>query len=576
MANIYDVNAAIAKPNVLDSFRTGQQYGMRLREQQQAQQDEQALRGLAPQVVAGDPGAYERAAAIDPQAAGQYDAANVNMAKRAAGAAAYMLDAVKRGNPQEIQGRYQAVLPFLTKLGASQGKTPPPQFDPAMVPAMEQIVARAQGMGQDANAMPAGFQELHMKALAAGLQPGTPEYQQAMNIALGREGRAATGGFGFQKVIGADGRERMGRQNPRTGMFEIYDEQTGDFVPMGGGGALNGGAPMGQPSGVQLDNRPYTLDPDMAAAPSPVAGAITQQEQAAGNRPWTAATPNPYGNAMPRPSLGVGRSPEEQAALTTRAQEQAKTQAQLDLASEVSAAAAAEKAATTEAEGIAKGGVEYLNDINERAAAAASSDAKLQQLEFALSRTYSGFGAEQLLNLRQIGAAFGVGNSENLAAGELARSISNKLALGLRNPAGGEGMPGAMSNADRDYLKASVPSLQTSPGGWRIMIQLQRQLNDYADRQSSEANRFLELGGNASQLRGHMQRWANENPIFKGLDAAPERGRTIQGEVGEIGASVPRGTQGIPTRIQNDDEYDSLPSGALFIAPGETRPRRKP
>lgn len=149
MANIYDMNAAIEKPNVLQSFRQGQQYGEQLRQQQQAQRDEQQLRQLAPQVVGGDPQAYAQAAAIDPQAAGQYDTANVNMAKRAAGAAAYMLDAVKRGNPQEIQGRYQAVLPFLTKLGAAQGKTPPPQFDPAMVPAMEQLVAMSQGMGAD-------------------------------------------------------------------------------------------------------------------------------------------------------------------------------------------------------------------------------------------------------------------------------------------------------------------------------------------------------------------------------------------------------------------------------------------
>lgn len=194
--------------------------------------------------------------------------------------------------------------------------------------------------------------------------------------------------------------------------------------------------------------------------------------------------------------------------------ERARIAARLGMASQVAQAEASERAAVTQAEGTTKSGVRYLDDINARADSAATEQARMDQLEYALSQTYSGFGAEQLIPLRQLGAMFGIGDANELGAAELARSISNQLALGLRNPSGGEGMPGALSNSDRDFLRQSVPSLQNSPDGWREVISMRRRLSEYALRQADEAHRYMGSGGSAEGLRRHMMQWANANPLF--------------------------------------------------------------
>ncbi len=399
--------------DLLNAWIAGGQAGRETRVARNAFADQSELRRIAPGIMDGDPAALAAAAAIDPKQAQAYDAVGVDIATRGTGAAKYLMDAVKRGNQQEIEGRYQSVKPFLAKLGAAQGKVPPETFDPAMVPLMEQLIAKSQGM-VGATETPTGFRQFEMTAAAAGLQPGTPEYQQAANIALGREGRAATGGFGFEMIKGADGRERMGRKNPRTGSFDVYNEATGEFEPMAGGASLNGGPQASMPApttgggGMVLDDalanavmqqesggNPNAVSPAGAqglmqlmpatqrdpgfgirplqndspeenvrmgrdylqamlkryngnqqlalAAYNAGPGSVDQALQASDGNPQAAIARLPaetrayvpgvqgrMGGQRSNAGLGVSRSPEEQAALTTQATERAKIQAELD------------------------------------------------------------------------------------------------------------------------------------------------------------------------------------------------------------------------------------------------------
>lgn len=196
-------------------------------------------------------------------------------------------------------------------------------------------------------AMPSEFRAVDAMARAAGHEPGSDGYREFMRVAGGTQGRASSAGFGFQMVKGPDGRERPGRTNPRTGEFEVYDEGSGQFVPLGNG------RPIDQAGGVSFESVPYVIDDPENMAPAVVQG-INTMEQRRGSRPWTASTPNPYGNAMPRTSLGVSRSPEEQAARTTTATEQAKINAELaaydEMTSKVADRAGAEASAKAEAE----------------------------------------------------------------------------------------------------------------------------------------------------------------------------------------------------------------------------------
>lgn len=329
MAGIYDVNAAIDKPNFLGSFRQGQMYGQQMKQNalamQQAQQDandRNALRQLAPQIISGDPVAYQQAAAINPQAAGQYQGAGDGQMRRLKGAIDFMDQAKKTGNQQAVEAAWQQVRPYLNRM-SPEGVEPPMTFAEAE-PKMEEARARiAMAMAGQVGEMPTGFRQFQMTAEAAGLVPGTPEYQQAANIALGREGRASSAGFGFELVEGADGRKRLQRRNPRTGAVETYDEGSGNFVPVGGASMAQ--APTGM---TQVPSAQFATVNGVPIPPEEVAAYQRALEADQRGEEFNIQIP-PGGAPVVRtgadPSLVVGRRPEDEAA----AVEAAKTQVQL-------------------------------------------------------------------------------------------------------------------------------------------------------------------------------------------------------------------------------------------------------
>jgi hypothetical protein len=144
MPNIYDIAGNLRQPDIIGNIRQGQQYAMQLQQQQQASQDQQNIRDLAPQVIAGNPQAFDQAAAINPQAAEQYQQAGDMQIKRLQGAMAY-IDQQK--TPQAKEAAYQQVRPYLARFG----QDPPATFaeaEPKMEAARAQIAMLNQPQAQ--------------------------------------------------------------------------------------------------------------------------------------------------------------------------------------------------------------------------------------------------------------------------------------------------------------------------------------------------------------------------------------------------------------------------------------------
>lgn len=334
-----NIAASQQLPDVVGNFQHGLQFGQQQRALAEQRADQAKVRALAPQIIAGDPGAYDRAAVIDPQAAGQYQQAGDSQMRRLKGAIGYIEQAQKSGNPQAVEAAYQQVRPYLARFG----QVPPATFAEAE-PKFNEAKARiamldAQAAMQD----PTGFREFALKAKAAGLVPGTPAYEQAARVALGTEGRAATGGFGFELVTGPDGRQRYSRRNPRTGQVEIYDENSGDFVPLGGGAQLNGGAPSYAPQNRMPNDQIISTANSMIRAgipPEQVEAWMKQQQ----------SQPQFVGSPAPNPNLGVGQSPSEK----NYQEELGQRQAQIDTARQLGQIEAETAAAKTNAQNAAE------------------------------------------------------------------------------------------------------------------------------------------------------------------------------------------------------------------------------
>ncbi|RBL21890.1 hypothetical protein BRN31_23145 [Xanthomonas oryzae pv. oryzae] len=303
---------ANALSDFLGGFQAGDEITSRQREQRQTNQ----LARLAPQVVTGDPQAYAQAAAINPQAAQQYQQSGDQIAVRARGAAKYLQTALQSGNQQQIMAARQTIKPFMDTL--KPGSSYPLDMDPTQEAAgLQGFLVQTSYLDPEVkNGAPTGFREFQMKAAAAGLQPGTPEYQNAAKIALGQEGRASSSGFSQVKFTGPDGRERIGVMNGRTGQIDLPDGTS--FNPQTGAmDATQGAAGMVLPQGggQQVVEQDAALANQMIAAgiPSEQVDRFLQSRAAE----FSGSAVQPISNA---PNAFVGRAPEEQAAATAAAQ----------------------------------------------------------------------------------------------------------------------------------------------------------------------------------------------------------------------------------------------------------------
>jgi len=307
---------------------------------------------------------------------------------------------------------------------------------------------------------PAGYRQADLMARAAGYQPGTPEYQRAMKVGLGVEGRASNAGFGFQEVEGGDGRKRLTRQNPRTGAVEIYDEATGKNMPFGG--ATTSSTPnTSSPSPIPATyNRQYVIDPSL---PPAIQQQIREQEAASGNgyvlpsvsapSQQAPAIQAPPAAAFPsaRPALATSRTKEEEIYAT----EAAKVRAGLDYAP---ATTAAEVDRTQQVETV-KGGIEVGTAMAKEQGIAglqrqSSLRAELPGLratQAALLEAYNGFKSGKYSSGAFTGAL--PTRFQSAANQELITTINDQIL------ATAERMKGTISDKDVAFLKSATFNL---------------------------------------------------------------------------------------------------------------------
>ncbi len=128
----------------------------------------------------------------------------------------------------------------------------------------------------------------------------------------------------------------------------------------------------------------------------------------------------------------------------------------------------------------------------------------------------TGLGAEAELNLRQLGAAMGVDTDpEKLAGGELIRAVQNRMALTMRSPDGGMGMPGSLSDRDIKFLKDSQIGIDRSPQGNRKMLEAFRAMEGRKIEIARLADQYIAENGRLDSGFNKMVReWASANPLF--------------------------------------------------------------
>ncbi|MEM8647200.1 MAG: hypothetical protein AAGF86_12755 [Pseudomonadota bacterium] len=157
--------------------------------------------------------------------------------------------------------------------------------------------------------------------------------------------------------------------------------------------------------------------------------------------------------------------------------------------------------------------------IAQAGASASGRIGTLKRMQTALKTTATGFGQKQLLNVRKAAKTLGF-DVGNVGEAETLQALGNQLALELRNPSGGAGMPGAMSDKDREFLVSSVPGLDKTPDGNRKLIdyairveERKQQVAKFATQYRKENQGRLDIG-----FYDALAQWSEQNPLFTGAD----------------------------------------------------------
>jgi hypothetical protein len=179
--------------------------------------------------------------------------------------------------------------------------------------------------------------------------------------------------------------------------------------------------------------------------------------------------------------------------------------------------AASAAAAKATAEGIAKDVVEQRKGIMNAGFVAPSNIARYQQISKLLANVDGGALTAQGTHLASLANSLGIKIDKNLPNKEAASALANEAALKLRDPSGGAGMPGAMSDSDRNFLTSMTPNMAQSAQGRQQIIssyiavqQRNQQVADFARKYEQKYGKLD--NGFFSQL----QAWSNSNPLFKG------------------------------------------------------------
>jgi hypothetical protein len=168
----------------------------------------------------------------------------------------------------------------------------------------------------------------------------------------------------------------------------------------------------------------------------------------------------------------------------------------------------------------AKLGAKKLQELADGANTTAQVVDQLETMQTALDAYNKGsiFGSGNIapyeVQMRGFLKGLGVGNADTLAGGELARSVQNQMALLVRNPESGMGMPGALSDPDREFLVQTMPGIDKSAKGNRIMIAVAKKAAQRKMEVAALAEQYAAQNGGMEGFQAALKQWANANPML--------------------------------------------------------------
>jgi hypothetical protein len=167
--------------------------------------------------------------------------------------------------------------------------------------------------------------------------------------------------------------------------------------------------------------------------------------------------------------------------------------------------------------------------------AAPRTIANYERLGSLLSQVNTGKFTGTIQEMKAAAKAMGfdlnaMGVRDDVAPAQATRQISNMLALELRNPAGGAGMPGALSDKDREFLVQSIPSMENDPTAIGKMIDYRKRLAKRDQEIGKLAREYRNKNGRFDEgFFDELKVFSEANPLFPQTAVAPAQSQPASG-----------------------------------------------
>jgi hypothetical protein len=195
--------------------------------------------------------------------------------------------------------------------------------------------------------------------------------------------------------------------------------------------------------------------------------------------------------------------------------------------SQIARAGASNVSVTTKQEGeeskaVGKFFGENYADVQKAGFTAQSSINRINRLGQLLDGVDTGKFAPLGLEVAKTAQSVGLNIDPKLSNKEAAVALSSEIALQLRNPSGGAGMPGAMSDADRNFLAGMVPGIEKTPEGRKQIIETAKKLAQRDIEVARMAREYRQKNGTINEgFYEQLSRFSESKPLFGGKQVGP-------------------------------------------------------
>lgn len=161
---------------------------------------------------------------------------------------------------------------------------------------------------------------------------------------------------------------------------------------------------------------------------------------------------------------------------------------------------------------------EQFGEIQSGARKGFNEIATLNRMDQLLKQVSTGTFAPAVTTVKAIGDALGF-KVDGVGPAQALDSLSNQMALQLRNTGEGAGMPGALSDKDRQFLVAMTPGLSKTPEGNKLIIETMRRLAQRKIEVARFAQEYESKHGRLdSGFELALSEYVNSRPLFGDME----------------------------------------------------------